>query len=93
MVAHASELHGHELHAEGHGGGPKRSVWLRGSWVRAVWVSALMGLGAAGAVMLIRHLSGRVAYSDGVVQTFLLAVRRARLHRSGSAASTTGGAT
>ena len=73
MVAHASELHGQELHhAEGHGGGPQRSVWLRGSWVRAFWVSAVMGLAAAGGVMLIRHLTGRVAYSDGVVQTFLL---------------------
>ena len=71
MVAHAPELHGHELH-DGHGGGHKRSVWLRGSWVRAAWVSAAMGLGAAGLVMLIRHATGRVAYSDGVVQTFLL---------------------
>ena len=69
MVAHASELHGHELHAEGHGGGPKRSVWLRGSWVRAFWVSTVMGLGAAGIVMLIRYEAGLVAYSEGVVQT------------------------
>ena len=71
MVAHAPELHAHELH-DGHGGGRKRSVWLRGSWVRAAWVSAVMGLGAAGLVMLIRYETGRVAYSDGVVQTFLL---------------------
>ena len=71
MVAHAPELHGHDLH-DGHDGGGQRSVWLRGSWVRAFWVSAVMGLGAAGVVMLIRHADGLVAYSDGVVQTFLL---------------------
>ncbi|HEY8860405.1 MAG TPA: hypothetical protein VIM27_13195, partial [Gaiellales bacterium] len=72
MVAQAPELQAPGLHADGHGGGPSRSVWLRGSWVRAMWVSAVMGLAAAGIVMLIRHATGRVAYSDGVVQTFLL---------------------
>ena len=72
MVAHAPELHAPALHADGHGGGPQKSVWLRGSWVRAFWVSAVMGLAAAGLVMLIRHATGRIAYSDGVVQTFLL---------------------
>ena len=75
MVAQASELHGHELHAEGHGGGPKRSVWLRGSWVRAIWVSAVMGLGAALLVMLIRRWAGFTpAYDEGVVDTFMLAL-------------------
>jgi cytochrome c oxidase subunit I len=72
MAAHAPELHAPALHAEGHGGGSSKSVWLRGSWVRAFWVSAVMGLTAAGLVMLIRHATGRIAYSDGVVQTFLL---------------------
>ncbi len=72
MVAHAPELHAHELH-DGHGGGRKRSVWLRGSWVRAgVGVGRGVAPGAAGLVMLIRHATGRVAYSDGAVQTFLL---------------------
>ena len=73
MVAHATEIHPHDLHAHGHGDGPRHSVWLRGSWVRAAWVTIVMGLAAAGAVMLVRHLTGRTWYSDGVVQTFGLA--------------------
>ena len=44
MVAHAAELHGHGSTHDGHGGGPQRSVWLRGSWVRAAWVTIVMGL-------------------------------------------------
>src|SRR4051812_37248588 len=73
MVAHAPDIprHGHADDAHGgHGGGPRRNIWLRGSWPRALWVSALCGLLAAGIVMAIRDLSGREASASGPVSTF-----------------------
>ncbi len=75
MVAHAAELSGHEQ-AHGHGGsGPKRSVWLRGSFVRAAWVTFLFGaVGALGTMAVRKYLFGYPAYSQGVVDTFTMAL-------------------
>jgi cytochrome c oxidase subunit I len=75
MVAHAQELPapGHEAHAHGHGGGPRRSIWLRGSWVRAAWVTTVFALlGYFGTQVVRSKLFGYPAYSEDVVHTFML---------------------
>ncbi len=70
MVAHAHELTAHE---HGHGGGPQKSVWLRGSFVRAAWVTTLAGTIAYLGVLFVRsQLFGYPAYNEGVVVTFVM---------------------
>jgi cytochrome c oxidase subunit 1 len=71
MAAHAHELTTAAGH--GHGGGPTRSVWLRGSWVRAAWVTLLAGATGFYGVELVRSwLFGWPAYNQGVSDFFMM---------------------
>ncbi|MGN6377547.1 MAG: cbb3-type cytochrome c oxidase subunit I [Gaiellales bacterium] len=73
MVAHAPELTStHDAH-DHHGGGPQRSIWLRGSWVRAAWVTVLgCVIGFYGVEVVRSVLFGWPAYNQGVSDTFML---------------------
>ena len=73
MVAHAHELTPGDGHGHAHGGGPTRSVWLRGSWVRAAWVTVLSAcIGFYGVELVRSWLFGWPAYNQGVSDVFMM---------------------
>src|SRR4051794_8748650 len=82
MAAHDDaavvQTHGdvHQAHgAEGHGhdhGGPRRSIWLRGSWVRAIWLAIVLPLIVIGISLAIRDSLGWRPVNAQVVSTLAL---------------------
>jgi cytochrome c oxidase subunit I len=74
MVATAPELAGHhpEAHAHGHGGGPRRNIFLRAGWVRAVWVAIGLAVVAALVVAGLRAITGRDAGDAQAMLTFAM---------------------